>query len=327
MLAYWNYAPDGERAARICPLLGDISRPDFGIGIEGLAKLAGETTHIIHCAASVKLNMTPAQAHSTAVLPTSTVLNLGRRCAKTGALRKIELISTVGVWGKTPGYMPERPVPQVREFHNSYEAAKSEAERLIWTEGDGLPITLHRPSMVVGESRSGRTKHFQIFYHLCEFLSGSRTFGIMPDLSQTSLDTIPVDWVADAICWSSNHVETAGRIFHLCSGPSGAIALDKLQDRVRQTWSLHGRDLPKIRRVNRRLLEWMVPLLASFVGEKTGRALRGLPPVLAYLAEKQGFSNTETARLLSAAGLPIPPVMDYLDPVLDYYLVNRARHS
>lgn len=320
LLAYWEYCPGDVSAARIRALRGDISQPDFGLRTEEHAKLAGETTQIIHCAASVKLNMTMDQARMTAVVPTRTVLALGRLCAQAGTLRKIDLVSTVGVWGRTPGQMPERRLPEVSNFHNTYEAAKSEAESLIWAEGDGLPITVHRPSMVVGSTGSGRVVHFQVFYHLCEFLSGARTFGIMPDLGQTRLDTIPVDWVADVIRWSSNHPETAGRIFHLCSGPDRAISLPRLQERVRMAWRSRGRKLPALRRLDRRLLERLVPLIGLFTGEKTRRALRGLSPVLAYLAEDQGFSNNETARMLAAAGLPVPLVESYLDPVLGYYL-------
>ena len=324
MLAYWRYQPGDSSAARIRVVRGDISLPDFGLGTGDLATLAVETTHIIHCAASVKLNMSMDQARASTVVPTRTVLELGRRCAQAGTLRKIDLVSTVGVWGRTPGNMPERRLPEVSEFHNTYEAAKSEAERVIWTEGDGLPITVHRPSMVVGESGSGRVIHFQIFYHLCEFLSGERTFGIMPDLGVMRLDTIPVDWVADAICWSSMHPEMAGRIFHLCSGPAGAMSLHRLQDKVREAWQSHGRRLPALRRVDRRVLQGLVAVARLFVATKARRALRGLPAVLAYLSESQGFSNTETAQAFAGAGLPVPLVESYLDPVLGFYLAARG---
>ena len=328
MLAYWQYQQGDSRASRIRPLRGDISLPQFGIGDAGFARLASETTHIIHCAASVKLNMEMEQARATAVAPTRTVLDLGRLCAQARTLRKIDLVSTVGVWGRTPGHMPERRLPEVSDFHNTYEAAKAEAERVIWSEGEGLPITVHRPSMVVGETGSGRVMHFQVFYHLCEFLSGSRTYGVMPELGHTRLDTVPVDWVADAIHWCSSHEETAGQIFHLCSGPDAAISLTSLQQRVRSAWQVHGRKLPGLRRVNRSLLERLVPVIGALAGEKARRALRGLPPILAYLAEDQGFSNPRTAQTLAAAGLPVPSVDSYLDAVLDYYLnANAERPS
>lgn len=327
MLAYWNFQQGDSRASRIRPLRGDISLPQFGVGDAGFARLADETTHIIHCAASVKLNMEMQQARATAVTPTRTVLDLGRRGAQANTLRKIDLVSTVGVWGRTPGHMPERRLPEVTEFHNTYEAAKSEAERMIWNEGDGLPITVHRPSMVVGETGSGRVMHFQVFYHLCEFLSGARTYGVMPELGRTQLDTIPVDWVADAIHWCSSHEETAGQIFHLCSGPDEAISLTSLQQRVRRAWQAHGRRLPGLRRVNRSLLERLVPVIGALGGEKARRALRGLPPILAYLAEDQGFANPRSAQAFSAAGLPVPPVDSYLDAVLGYYLTASVEQS
>jgi thioester reductase-like protein len=324
MLAYWGLEQGDSRAVRIRPLRGDITVPQFGLGDAGFAELAAHTTHIIHCAASVKLNMPMEQARATAVAPTRTLLDLGRRCARAGMLRKIDLVSTVGVWGRTPGHMPERPLPEVSEFHNTYEAAKAEAERVVWADGQGLPITVHRPSMVVGETGSGRVMHFQVFYHLCEFLSGMRTFGIMPDLRDTALDIIPVDWVADAICWSSRHEQMAGKILHLCSGPQGAIRLPQVQAQVRQAWEAGGRRVPALRRIDRRLLERLIPAVGLLAGAKTRRALRGLPPVLAYLAENQGFSNTESAALLGAAGLPVPSVQSYLGPVLSFYLAARG---
>jgi thioester reductase-like protein len=326
MLSYWRFGRDDPRAQRLRPMRGDVSLANFGLDARGL-DIVGETTHVIHCAASVKLNMSPEQAHATAVVPTRTVLDLGRRLARAGSLRKIDLVSTVGVWGRTPGHMPERPLPEVRDFHNTYEAAKAEAERVVWAEGGDLPITVHRPSMVVGASTSGRVIHFQVFYHLCEFLSGVRTFGLMPPLGETTLDTVPVDWVADVICWSSRHTETAGQILHLCSGPDGAIPLPRLQEQVREAWRMRGRSLPRLRQVKSRVLERLATLLGVFVGAKGRRALRGLPSVLAYLAETQGFSNIETSRSLASAGLPVPSSEKYLGAVLAYYLDATGRGS
>lgn len=325
LLTYWQWRSGDAHATRLHAVQGDISEPGLGLNSRDLAHIAGTSTHIIHCAASVKLNMSLDQARATAVTPTRAVLALARQCAQSGQLQKVDLVSTVGVWGRTPGLMPERPLPEVTEFHNTYEAAKSEAEGVIFAEGRDLPITVHRPSMVVGAADSGQVIHFQVFYHLCEFLSGARTFGVMPDLGQTRLDTVPVDWVADVIDWSSRHEQSAGRIFHLCSGPQDAIPLTRLQQVVRQAWSTHGREVPVLRRISRPWLERLVPVIGALAGQKTRRALRGLSPVLAYLAEDQGFSNTETSRTLAAAGLPLPLVGSYLEQVLGFYLATRNK--
>ena len=327
MLAHWQIPPGDPRAARVEALRGDISEADFGLTETAFAALAAKTTHIIHCAASVKLNMPLAQARATAVAPTHTLLSLARQSAQAGMLEKVDVVSTVGVWGRTPGAMPERRLPEVEDFHNTYEAGKSEAERVLWSQAEGLPITVHRPSMVVGETGTGHVLQFQVFYHLCEFLSGARTFGVMPELGHTRLDTVPVDWVADVICWSNNRADTAGHILHLCSGPDGAIDLRRLQAKVRSTWAAHGRRVPTLRTINRRWLERLVPLIGAVAGEKTRRALRGLPPVLAYLAEDQGFANPLTTQLLQPFGLAVPAVDSYLDAVLGYYLRNSRSQS
>ncbi|HMO46543.1 MAG TPA: SDR family oxidoreductase [Rubrivivax sp.] len=325
MRDYWGIAEHDARRQRLEALRGDIELPDFGLGAAEFDKLAASTTHLIHAAASVKLNMTIEQARATALRPTRTVLDLARRAAAAGVLRKVDLVSTVGVWGRTPGVMPERPLPEVRQFHNTYEEAKAEAEGLIWQEGAELPITVHRPSMVVGDSATGRVIHFQVFYHLCEFLSGARTYGVMPDLGVTRLDTVPVDWVAAAICWSSLQEQRTERILHLCSGPAEAIALPRLQQAVRELWRRAGRPLPRLKPVSRRLLERLVPAVGWLGGPSARRALRGLPPVLAYLGENQGFANGRSAEVLAHVGLPVPAIGSYLEPVLGYYLADAAR--
>jgi thioester reductase-like protein len=327
MLQHWGHGTGMDVAARLQAVRGDIAQPGFGMPTEQQDQVAMETTHIIHCAASVKLNMPIDVARASAVLPTRTVLGLARRGQQAGVLQKVDLVSTVGVWGRTPGLMPERSLPEVRSFHNTYEEAKAEAEQVVWTEGQGLPITVHRPSMVVGDSITGRVMHFQVFYHLCEFLSGTRTFGVMPGLGQTRLDTVPVNWVADAIAWSSRQADTAGQIFHLCAGPESAVSLLQLQQTVRDAWQAAGRRVPPLRTVDRRWLERLVPVIGMLAGARNRRALRGLGPVLAYLAEDQGFDNCQTAATLAAAQLPVPSPHSYLHAVLAHYLQQRGSRA
>lgn len=322
LMAFWRMPADDPRAARLHPVRGDIVLPDLGLAVADRDALLQECSHVIHSAASVKLNMSVDEARATAVTPTRSILALARELAGHGRLRKVDLVSTVGVWGRTPGTMPERRLPEVQDFHNTYEAAKAEAERVVWTEGEGLPITVHRPSMVVGDSRDGRVIHFQVFYHLCEFLSGCRTFGIMPRLGSTRLDTVPADWVAAAIAWSSAHPQaSSGRILHLCAGPQ-AMPITELQQLVRQLWQQHGRSVPRLHTLPNHWLQRLVPVIGALAGARTRRALRGLPPVLAYLAEEQAFGHADSRALLDAAGLPLPPVRQVLPVVLAHYLAH-----
>jgi thioester reductase-like protein len=327
LLAHWGVAADSTAARRLQALSGDILKPKLGLAPGPWSEVVNDATHIVHCAASVKLNMAMDLARATAVTPTAAVLDLSRQARQGGRLQKVEIVSTVGVWGRTPGVLPERPVPEVNSFHNTYEAAKAEAEKLIWALEGQFPVTVHRPSMVVGRRGDGQVMSFQVFYHLCEFLSGVRTRGIMPTLGHTRLDTVPVDWVAEAIHWSSRQPSTAGAVLHLCSGPGHATPLTDLQDRVRRLWQAHGVPLPGLKRVNLRVLSAAVPVLGLLGGPGARRALRALPPVLAYLAEDQGFSNDRSCDWLAQAGLALPPPPTYLDAVLVRYLRERRSSS
>ena len=68
----------------------------------------------------------------------------------------------------------------------------------------GLPATVHRPSMVVGDLRTGKVIHFQVFYYLAEFFSGLKTWGVVPRTAGIRLDIIPSDYVARGLHLSSS---------------------------------------------------------------------------------------------------------------------------
>lgn len=324
LLHYWNMSPADTRAARLLALRGDAAEPKFGLSNQQYDRLFQETTHIIHGAASVKLTLPLEKARANAVIPVRSILELADACRRHGALRKVEVISTVGVGGRLPGVIPERPLPEVREFHNTYEAAKAEAEQCVFGAWKDLPITVHRPSMVVGDSRTGRIIHFQVFYYLCEFFSGRHTFGVLPRVDR-ALDVIPVDYVAGAIHWSSGRSDSAGRIFHLCSGPDGAIQFSALSRMVRDALGGSGVDLPRARYVSLPLFRRLLTIAAVLASEKQRGALSTLPVFLDYLGEWQAFANTETHKILDSAGIPVPAVESYLPKILAYYCQDKMQ--
>ena len=79
--ADWGLADGDPRLQRLHTVQGDIAQPQLGLSDAQLAELAQRCTHIIHCAASVKLNMALDEARATAVTPTRSILALARRCA------------------------------------------------------------------------------------------------------------------------------------------------------------------------------------------------------------------------------------------------------
>lgn len=323
MLRFWDLAPDSEKAKRIRPLPGDITLPRFGLNADEYDRVARTATHIVHSAAIVKMTLPLEEARHSAVTSVHSILELANQCRAHGTLQKIDIVSTVGVAGLTPGLVPEEPLPNVKEFHNTYEAAKSEAEKFIFLNQGDLPVTLHRPSMVVGNAATGKIVHFQIFYHLCEFLSGQHTYGLIPKVQGVFLDTIPVDYVARAIIHSSRHPnQTIGRIFHLCSGPPASIPIPDLVNCVGERFNRGAK--VKIRAIPPSLFRQSLPVMSWFSSERTQKALRNLPLFLDYLDFPQQFSNTQSEAFFEEAGIPLPRFPSYLPAVLDFYLKTRS---
>ena len=178
---------DGAKYAdRVTAIRGDTKLSLFGMPQDQYQRLADACTHVIHSAGLVRMNLPLKEARDSAVDAAENVIALARTLQQSGQLQKVEFVSTVGVGGHSKE-VTEDWIETPRGFHNTYEQAKAEAEVPVRAAvGEGLPITVHRPSMVVGDSVTGRIISFQVFYHLCEFLTGSRSRGLFPPFGGTS---------------------------------------------------------------------------------------------------------------------------------------------
>lgn len=309
--------------ARVRPVAGEITEPALGLSATDREGLVRSCTNIIHCAASVRMNLPLEEARQTALFPVQGVLELGRDCAQ---LRKAEFVSTVGVGGRWDGPLPERWITEPREFHNTYEAAKAEAEESLKQAVDaGFPATVHRPSMVIGNSVTGAVIHFQIFYFICDFLSGRRTLGIYPNLEKGLLDVIPNDFVARAIVAASLDTETRGNIFHLCAGPARAVRLCDLRVAVRRAFRAARQIgwLPQLD-LSARNFTRLMRGMGMFLPEKERRAIDTLPIYLDYLSGVQEFGNERTLRELTSKGIDLPDIDSAIERCLDFHLMATA---
>jgi long-chain acyl-CoA synthetase len=107
-------------------------------------------------------------------------------------------ISTAYVAGEHTGQFNEDDLDVGQRFRNAYEQSKFEAESLVASRRARLPITVLRPSIVVGESDSGWTTSFNVVYWpLRAFSRGA--YLALPARREAPVDVVPVDYVADAI--------------------------------------------------------------------------------------------------------------------------------
>ncbi|MCL6502552.1 MAG: SDR family oxidoreductase [Pirellulales bacterium] len=322
--AWWRTVGHAVDAMRVEALVGDVCQPLLGLEPSAYDRLTRRLTHVIHAAGNVRLSQPLHEARRSAVDSVRHVLELAARCREAGPFEKLDVLSTVGVAGRMQGVIPEAPL-QPSGFHNTYEQAKAEAEQVLWAAMQaGLPATIHRPSMVVGDSRSGLISQYQVFYYLIDFLLGRYTLGWVPRADRFKLDLVPVDYVARAVALACREPQAAGQIFHLCSGPEAAIPLDDLACRLAELERKRGTRLPTRRRLPTSFFRGALHVARPLARGRLRKLLAGMPYFLTYLEDVQVFENAHSRDFFERRGLHLPPPEQYLERVVGCFRQAQA---
>ena len=313
-------APEFDIAAissRVRVICGDITQHQLGLSDTAFNKLALEVTHIIHSAASIQFTLPLDCARQVNFVGTVNVMRLARRVAEIGQLRNAAYISTAYVCGDRDGWIYEDESVAPQQFSNTYEQTKYEAEQYVRTLMPTLPITILRPSIVVGDSQSGRTLTFNVLYSPLKFIYKGIIRALTCDPA-TPLDVVPLDYVASATHHILFRTEPTGKTFHIVAGATAAPAVGSV---VRHFLNYLGQNLTG---VNGR-----VPSLdQSSDGKITGnpRTLQLMAVFDPYLKVTRHFDNANTLTTLLGSGITLPPFAGYFDQLLDYcFAVNWGR--
>src|SRR2546429_144955 len=152
---------------------------------------------------------------------TRRVLEFAERCQARGGLRRLSYISTAYVAGEHTGRFGEEDLDVGQGFRNGYERSKFEAEQLLCRWRARLPVTVLRPSIIVGERDSGWTASFNVLYWpLRAFARGM--YPALPARRDAPVDVVSVDYVADAIFALSEAPEAEGMTYHLTAGEAAS---------------------------------------------------------------------------------------------------------
>ncbi len=205
----------GAMAGRIAAVPGDLAEPRFGLAEEAFRELAGRVDAVYHCGAWVNFNypyktLAPANVHGTAE---------ALRLAALGRAKPLHFISSIAA---TPeGDYGFRAHPVVHEDEDSesieglfggYGETKWVCERLIRiARSRGLPVTIYRPGVLSGHSRTGIGNQRDMVWSL---IKSCIQMGIHP-IDDYRLDVTPVDYVASAIVHLSLEAGSANRLFQL----------------------------------------------------------------------------------------------------------------
>jgi thioester reductase-like protein len=200
-------------------LEGDLSKAGLGLAVEQRRWIATHCRAVIHAAArTALLGSVDGEPWRSNVEGTQHLLDL---CQQLG-LVEFHHVSTAFVCGDRTGKVREDELDCGQEFHNAYERSKFEAERHV-QQAKHLQATIYRPSVIVGDSRTGFTSVYQGFYRLMELADklavaadGRRTFPLrLPLTGEEPRNLVPVDWVAQAMVQIVNRPQRHGRTYHL----------------------------------------------------------------------------------------------------------------
>ncbi len=198
--------------SRIVPILGDLAEPTLGLNSEQFDKLSETIDVIYHNGALLSYVYPYSRLKPTNVLGTQAVLRL----ATQGKTKPFHFISSTAVFESSVYYgktLTEfEPITESKDIYLGYSQTKWVSERLVMIAGErGLPITVHRPPLISGHSKTGlwATDDF-----LGRMIKGCIRLRAIPDLDLL-LDIAPVDYVSQAVVYLSCQKDFLGRTFHL----------------------------------------------------------------------------------------------------------------
>ena len=320
VLARDKFAPEADAlleglaaGSRAEVLVGDICDMDLGLSSNEYRALSRELTWIHHLAGIYFMGIDEATARRVNVGGTRTVIELARDAAR---LERVVHWSTAAVSGDRHGTIYEEDLDTGQKFHNAYERTKYEAERLVRNAMRQLPITVIRPSTIVGDTRTGEIDKLDGPYYLMVLIATNASGLRLPLLGRgdAPLNLVPIDYVTEAAWQVARSAGAAGKTFHLVDpNPLSARAVFEGVAEHAHTAVPRG-SIPRP--------------LARAVLRTPGLARLGRGPLafLDMLDHAVHYDQTNTANALAGTTLHCPPLADYL-PVLVRHVLEVTRDS
>lgn len=284
---------------------GDITEPSLGLNASDLELVQEQTTRVFHLAAIYDLAVARDLALRVNPGGTRNVLALARSLTH---LRQFHHVSTCYVAGKREGVILETELRHDAGYRNYYEESKYLAEMEVESAKSELPITIHRPAVVCGDSQTGATGKYDGVYYLIHYLlrwpSGLSLINI--GNHEVSLNLVPVDFVVDSMAALAFEERAIGKTLQLAD--PAPLTTNQLFNAIAKS-------------VDDRRSRVTAPasLVYFFL------MLPGAPPIthlphhaVPYFFVKQLYDSSQAQQLLAQYGIHCPPFESYVDKIVDF---------
>jgi nucleoside-diphosphate-sugar epimerase len=317
------FALPAEPRLRLRVVEGDITQPGLGINPAELSEVLESTDEIVHLASNTAFSERKrAEVEAVNIGGLSRVLDFAR-ASQAGVFHHV---STAFVAGKTTGTCFEEPAMR-HEFNNVYEETKCLGESMVSSacREAGITSAIYRPSIVYGDSRTGRSLRFDAIYHpikmalfvkdTCErdIREGdgtkARELGVSvgPDgaahlplrietVGQGGVNMIPVDYFTDSLL-ALMEATPQGGIFHIADRK-----LTKIGDIVD-----YGSRLFHLSGISTCTAQDFVLRPKSPLEQLYGHYVGAYGP---YMRDTRVFDRTKSAAILNPRGI-VCPDFDY----------------
>lgn len=285
---------------------GDITKKNLGISAEYLKIIRATITDVFHLAAIYDLAVEREIAFRVNVEGTQNVNEFVKTLPN---LRRYNYVSTCYVAGNRTGEIFENELEHSAGFRNFYEETKYLAEREVEKlKAENIPLTIFRPSVVVGDSQTGETIKYDGIYSLILYLRKAPNLLRFVNVGNQNvkLNLVPVDFVVRAIAALAKDTRAIGQTVALAD--PNPLTTGELFDAIAE--ELTGKK--SVVKPPQKLVETSLHLPIS-------PAVSGLPHhAVPYFFVPQTYDTSVADELLAAHQITCPNFRSYVRNLLDF---------
>jgi len=304
-------AATGTDPANFSIVAGDITEENLGMSAADADRARNETTTLFHLAAIYDLAVARDLAMRVNLDGTR---NVNRFARSINDLWRYHYVSTCYVAGKREGIIMESELLHDAGFRNHYEETKYLAEMEVETLKSELPITIHRPAVVCGDSRTGETAKYDGIYYLIHYLRkwpGGLTLLNIGN-RDVRLNLVPVDFVIDSMVMLSREDQAIGATIQLAD--PAVLTTQQLFSEISKV--IGGRD--SFTTVPAGIVYPV--LMLPFAPKITGLPHSAVP----YFFLEQMYDTTKSRELLEPHGVRCPTFATYVEALVNFVAEHPA---
>jgi NAD(P)-dependent dehydrogenase (short-subunit alcohol dehydrogenase family) len=313
-----SFGADGKR---LIAVHGDLARAALGVSPAQRKALAGKVRHFFHLAAIYDLVADAPSQITANVGGTRHAIDLAAQL-KAGCFHHMSSIAVAGLY---PGVFREDMFAEAEDLGHPYFKTKHEAEKLVRTECT-VPYRIYRPSIVLGDSKTGEIDKIDGPYYFFRALKKLRQ--ALPQwmpvigIEGGRVNMVPVDFVADATDHIAHKAGLDGGCFHLTDPAPRRIG------EVLNIFARAGHAPEMTMRLDARMF--------AFIPSMVKQALAGLPPVKRFthvvlrdlgipadairmINYPTRFDAREAERALRGTKIRVPDLQTYAWRLWDYW--------